>query len=94
MNIRGFIWNESIVDKIAIKHNLSPKEVEDAFQDRPKFKRGPRGHRHGEQGYYCLGRSLTGRYIFVFFILKQDNRAFVVTARDMTRSERRTYERG
>ena len=70
MNIKGFLWNEDVVEKISVKHELSSEEVEDAFRDRPKFKRGPKGHRHGEQGYYCLGRSRAGRYIFAFFILK------------------------
>ncbi|MCD6335950.1 MAG: BrnT family toxin [Candidatus Latescibacteria bacterium] len=93
MNIKGFLWNEGIVEKIFIKHNLSPEEVEEAFRDRPKFKKGPKGHRHGEQGYYCLGRSGAGRYIFVFFVLKRDHRVFIVSARDMTWVERRYYER-
>ena len=94
MNIKGFIWLPNIVNKLATKHSITPKEVEEAFRGQPKFKRGPRGHRHGENGYYCLGRSTSGRYLFVFFIFKQDQRALIISARNMTNAERRYYERG
>ena len=93
MRITGFIWAENVVEKIAVKHKLSPEEVEEAFWNRPKFKRGPKGQRHGERSYYCLGRSDAGRYIFVFFVLKRQGKALIVSARDMTDAERRYYER-
>jgi uncharacterized DUF497 family protein len=93
LNIKGFIWLSDIVNKLATTHAITPKEVEEAFRGTPKFKRGPRGHRHGENGYYCLGRSATGRYLFVFFIFKRDQRALIISARDMTNAERRYYGR-
>ena len=94
MKITGFIWLEKVVEKIAVKHGLTPEEVEEAFRGKPKFKRGPKGQRHGERSYYCLGRSDAGRYIFVFFVLKKGGKALIVSARDMTDAERRYYERG
>ena len=91
MNIKGFIWLPDVIDKLIVKHALTTCEVEEAFRGHVIFKRGPRGHRHGENGYYCLGRAVTGRYIFVFFIYKRDQRALVISARDMTGAERRYY---
>jgi len=93
LKIKGFIWLEKVVEKILSKHNITPPEVEEAFLGEPKFKRGPKGHRHGERGYYCLRKSAAGRYIFVFFVLKQRDKALIISARDMTNSERKYYER-
>ncbi len=94
MRVTGFIWTEDIVEKIFVKHGLSPDEVEEVFWNNPKFKRGPKRQRHGERSYYCLGRSDAGRYIFVFLVLKRNGKALIVSARDMTDSERRYYRRG
>lgn len=93
MRITGFIWSETVVEKIAVKHGLSTEEVEEAFWNAPKLRRGPKGQRHGERSYYCLGRSDAGRYIFVFFVLKRGRKALIVSARDMTDAERRYYGR-
>lgn len=91
MTIDGFIWIDSVVEKIELKHAVSTEEVEEAFRKDPFFKKGPDGHRPGERGYYCLGRTCSGRYLFIFFILKQSKKALVITARDMTKSEKRLY---
>jgi len=40
---------------------------------------------------HALGKTETGRYLSVFFIRKLDNRALIVTARDMNNNERRRY---
>jgi len=42
----------------------------------------------------ALGRAENGRYLFVVFALKPGGTARVVTARDMSASERRFYRRG
>ena len=52
-----------------------------------------RGHRAGEDVYGAFGQTEAGRYLVVFFVHKKDGRALVVSARDMTHSERRLYER-
>lgn len=91
MHIDGFVWIDSIVEKLESKHGVGTEEVEEVFRNNPFFKKGPRGHRPGEDGYYCLGRTFAGRYLFVFFILKQSKKALVVTARDMSKSEKRLY---
>jgi len=37
------------------------------------------------------GRTDAGRYILIFFIMKKNKKALVVTARDMTDRERKKY---
>jgi uncharacterized DUF497 family protein len=43
--------------------------------------------------YAALGQTENGRYLIVFFILKKDGRAIILSARDMTLSERKRYEK-
>jgi uncharacterized DUF497 family protein len=49
------------------------------------------GDVEGEDLYAAFGRTQVGRYLTVFFIYKTTREALVVSARDMTRKERKTY---
>ncbi len=84
--IDGFIWLEAIVDKIISKHQVDPREVEDCFSNIPyKVKRAD------EEKYYFLGQTNGGRYIAVVFVW-EGRKVKVITARDMTFSERRYFK--
>ena len=48
--------------------------------------------REGEDVYSALGRSHGGRYLIVFFICKTDNRALVISAREITASEKNVMQ--
>jgi uncharacterized DUF497 family protein len=43
--------------------------------------------------YAALGQTESGRYLIVFFILKQGAVALPISARDMTPRERKLYAR-
>ena len=49
--------------------------------------------RAGENVYSASGPTEDGRYLIVFFVHKADGTALTLSARDMTRAERRIYER-
>lgn len=91
MNIRGFVWREDVIDKLAWKHQLRPAEIVELFANMPQIERLERGHRRGEDLYVASGQTDAGRYLTVFFVRKQDDRALIVTGRDMTPQERRRY---
>ncbi|HVF85206.1 MAG TPA: hypothetical protein VM821_04435 [Abditibacteriaceae bacterium] len=57
------------------------------------FRFVERGHRAGENVYAALGQANGGRYLIGFFVWKQNGQALIVSARDMTASGRRQYER-
>lgn len=61
-----------------------PAPIDDRFIEK--------GHRPGENVYLALGQSAAGRHLAVFFVYKSDQRALVVSARDMTHTERRQYD--
>jgi len=93
VRINGFIWLEDIVDKLWRKHSVVEEEVAEVFRNGPHLRRAEKGHREGENLYAALGRTAEGRYLTVLFILKTDDRALIISARDMARHERKRYER-
>ncbi len=93
MNIRGIIWIEEFVEKLAHKHGIARDEVRQILRDRKtKYRFVEKGHEQGEDVYAALGRTHAGRYLIVFFVRKPDGRALVVSARTMTDVERKRYE--
>lgn len=93
MNIDGFIWLEDIVEKLGWKHQVEQHEAEEIFRNSPYCRFVEKGHRGGENVYAALGQTNGGRYLTVFFVYKQNKQALIVSARDMTASERRQYEK-
>lgn len=80
-----FAWDEDNEDHI-VRHDVYPDEAEQVFANRPFIRRGKGSVR------YALGRDDAGRYLFVVFVVRGD-RVRVITARRMTKTERRDYER-
>ena len=76
------------------KHNVKRGEIIDALESRPKFRFVEKGHQKGENVYAALGQTSGGRYLIVFFVYKKNGRILILSARDMTKSERRLYESG
>ena len=92
MRIEGIIWLENVERKIWEKHRVQPGEVEAVLGSEPHVRFVEGGFRQGEDVYSALGRTPDGRYLIVYFIYKPRTReALVVTARRMTRKERRQY---
>ena len=86
-DIAGFEWLDWVVDKITRKHGVDPAEVEECFENQPYFVR-----RLNEGKYALLGRSTSGRYLFVVFAWRGWY-VRVISARDMTDSERTLFRR-
>ena len=93
MYIDDFIWLPHIIEKLAVKHQVEPEEVEELFFNKPRFRFVEKGHIAGQDVYSASGQSDSGRYLIVFFIRKPANTALITSARDMDKKERRLYER-
>ena len=61
------------------------------FNNQPKIRFIEKGKVKGEHLYVASGRTDAGRYLLIFFIMKRNKKAFIITARDMTDRERRKY---
>lgn len=95
MRVDSIIWKEKFLRKIEIKHNVSINEVEEILYGKKKVYHIKKGDIKGEDVYLALGKSNSGRYLSIFFILKKDNHTVLpISARDMDNKERRRYEHG
>ncbi|HEY6331925.1 MAG TPA: hypothetical protein VI756_21535 [Blastocatellia bacterium] len=70
MRISGVIWLRNIVDKLAWKHQLNPEEVEEIFNDAPRYRFLEKGTVEGENLYSALGRTEAGRYLIIYFFIR------------------------
>ncbi len=94
MKITDFIWLEQFVEKLLVKHDVEQYEVEDVFYNRPRIEKASKGKVQGENVYRALGQTDNGRYLIVIFIYKpSEQKALVISARDMDRKERKRYGR-
>jgi uncharacterized DUF497 family protein len=93
VRIEGILWLEEIVEKLWQKHRVTPEEVEQLLEGRPRFYYAEQGRREGEDVYMALGRTEAGRYLAVLFVHKLSNDALILSARDMAPKERKRYDR-
>ena len=90
MKIRELVWPEERVEHIA-RHGLTPLEVEEVCFGRPLVQRA---RSKGENPvYYVLGQTGVGDYLFCVIIQFPDGKGYPVTARPMTRAEKRRYRK-
>ncbi len=91
MKIVGIIWLEEIVDKLLKKHAVQTVEVKEVFNNFPIFRLVEKGHQKDENLYTALSQTNTGRYLIVFFVYKKNQKALIISAREMNNAERRIY---
>ena len=87
----AFEWDEGNLVKNWEKHRVAFWEAEEVFLNAPLlagFVPDPSGP---EERFYCLGKSDAGRLLFLAFTIR-DRGIRVISARDMSRKERRHYK--
>ena len=94
MRVCGIIWLRDVVDKILLKHNVTTDEVEEIFNRSPRYRFIETGDVQDENLYAALGQTKDGRYLIVFFVRKTTGEVLIVSARDMTKKERKDYAKG
>ncbi|TDJ75302.1 MAG: BrnT family toxin [Planctomycetota bacterium] len=87
----GFDWDEANAPKIWKKHKVSPMECEQVFFNLPLIAGHDEGHSGAEMRYYVLGQSDPGRRLFVVVTVRRGSLR-VISARDMSRKERKAFE--
>ena len=94
MKIVECLWLDRFVDKIIGKHNVYPDEVEEVLSSKPTIRKMEKGDVKEENLYIAFGKTNGGRPLSVLFVRKKDQRALVISARDMTSKERKKYGKG
>jgi uncharacterized DUF497 family protein len=94
MQIDTIICPESIEEKLARKHHVSMREMRQALLNNPHFRFAEKGHSQGEDVYAAFSQTFGGRYLAIFFVFKpSENTAIIISARDMSQKERKSYGR-
>ena len=88
--LEGFDWDKGNIDKNWKHHKVSFVECEEVFFNEPLIVQQDDIHSPSENRYYALGRTNDERDLFVVFTIRA-NRVRVISARDMSKRERRTY---
>lgn len=91
MKVAECLWIDKFVDKIISKHNVYPEEVEEMFLNNPLIRKLQGGDIKGEDLFVSFGRTKAGRYLSALFVRKKDKRVLVISARDMSKNERKRY---
>ena len=86
----GFDWDKGNIDKNWIKHTVSPSECEQVFFNHPLVVQDDLVHSTTEKRFYALGQTDMKRFLFIAFTVR-NNLIRVISARDMSRKERRVY---
>jgi uncharacterized protein len=88
----GFQWDAGNLPKVWDRHQVMPTECEELFFNRPLIVGSDEQHSRGEERFYALGQSDSGRPMFVVFTIR-GRLIRVISARDMSRKERRIFSR-
>jgi hypothetical protein len=89
--LTGFEWDEGNLTKNWQKHQVSALECEQVFFNRPLVALPDERHSESEPRFYALGQTDSGRRLFIVFTARSDLIG-VISARDMSRKERKIYE--
>jgi len=86
----GFQWDTGNAEKNWDRHRVSRTECEQIFFNVPLIVAPDIQHSRDEARWYSLGHTDGGRHLFVVFTIR-DDLVRVISARDMSRRERRVY---
>lgn len=88
--VEGFDWDKGNIEKNWDQHRVSYIECEEVFFNQPLVVQENEIHSMAEPRNYVLGRTNDGRKLFIVFAIRK-NKIRVISARDMSRKERRIY---
>lgn len=90
-NIKGFDWDSGNIVKSETKHNVKWFECEQIFFNKPLLLLDDKKHSTVEERYFVYGKTDEGRLLTIVFTLR-GNKIRVISARPMSKKERRHYE--
>jgi uncharacterized DUF497 family protein len=88
-----FEWNESKAEQNLSKHGVSFEEAKTVFDDPLYVDFYDPDHSGNEERYLIVGESNRGRLLIVSYTERGDSMR-LISAREVTRSEREAYEEG
>lgn len=91
-NFKDFEWDRGNQFKSFIKHKVSCQEAEEVFFDKEIKMFCDKEHSQKEDRFLLLGKTYKKRKLTVIFTMRENN-IRIISARDMHKKERITYEK-
>ena len=88
----AFEWDKGNGEKNEKKHGISNKEIEQAFDNDPKIIFSDEAHSLRERRYGMYGSTNEKVLLSIVFTIR-DEKVRVISARRMSKKERRAYEK-
>jgi len=88
-----FEWNENKAASNLLKHEVSFEEAKTVFDDPLYVEFYDPDHSEDEERYLIVGESNRGRLLIVSYTKRGDS-IRLISAREVTRTEREAYEEG
>jgi uncharacterized DUF497 family protein len=85
-----FDWNKGNIDKNWRKHKVGFKECEEIFFNKPLKTLYDIKHSQNEKRYLGFGKTNKNRKLLVAFTIR-NKKIRIISARDMSRKERKIY---
>ncbi len=89
-NCVGFEWDQGNSTKNWDKHNVSKKESEQIFFNKPSIIKRNKKHSLLENRYYALGKTDLNRLLFAVFTIRHE-KIRIISVRDMSNTEIKRY---
>jgi uncharacterized DUF497 family protein len=94
MKIDFIVCPENIEFKLESKHHVTIREARQVLLYNPRIRFAEKGYTKENDVYVAFGQTFAGRYLAVFFVYKPDTAtAIIISARDMSKKEKKTYGR-
>jgi uncharacterized DUF497 family protein len=94
MRIDFTVCPNNIEYKLESKHNVTARarEARQVLLNNPRIRFAEKGYTKGNDVYGAFGQTFAGRYLAVFFVYKPETAtAIIISAREMSKKERKTY---
>ena len=88
-----FDWDENKAERNLSKHGVSFEEAKTVFDDPLYVDFCDPDHSEDEERYLIVGQSSRGRLLIVSYTEREDS-IRLISAREVTRTEREAYEEG
>ena len=94
MHIDYITCPASIADKLASKHSVTVRAARQVLLNEPRIRFAEKGHQEGKDVYAASVQTFGGRYLSIFFIYESETAtAVIISAREMSGKERKSYGR-
>lgn len=92
MKIDIVVCPANIEEKLESKHNVTVREARQVLLKNPRIRFAEKGYTKGNDVYGAFGQTFAGRYLAVIFVYKPEKvTAIIISARDMSKKERKAY---